>query len=430
MSSRLSILLIFLLILFAEPAWAQQVTGVFFPSVVGDIQEGPIPFSYERPMEEPYFDGRIIRLKDEIKMSRRPYLKSVTAYANQSLIPIEGQLDTLTTGVEYGFYPGKQTKVELYYLPTLFGTSKLKKPRVFGQEFRVVLRQQPTNRFSYYTQLGIFNTAKASITPAGAALIGGTGMQYVLHDRVRLNAGYRRDILGNTLMSAVGIELPDNNKLVGRVKQNIFFGGIDVRPTRSSFISFLYGGGFVDGHNVRTNPFQQFSIYAAKTLVSKGPGARLQLLLPSYQFLALGYDRDQSEIGTATFVPSSDVAVNVARLTAARAGVTELPRPAGTRRAGVGGYFSPTQFYLNQLRLDAAGRLYKSIYYTIGGGLGTANVNSVLGRLKDTEYFATANASVIARLSKKVRQETGWYYLQNKTTYRRQIFYSQTKYYF
>jgi len=370
-----------------------QVTGTFFPSAAGDVQEGFVPLSYSLRSDVPAAEAQALQLRGELDLARRPYITQLNAYANQSLLPKALQLDTMTPGVEAGFYPSLQTKIQFNYLPSIFGTAGLNRPRVFGQEFRLKVSGQPTDKLRYNVQLGLFQTARAQNVAGGIAVIGATGLSYAINDRIRVGGGIRRDILGNSILSAVGRNESDgdSSSLTGRVKQNTFFGTLDLRPTAKSLLSLNYGGGFVSGHRVLTNPFQQGGLAISRPVVARLPGSRLQLLLPSYSFFALGYKKDQY------------------------------------REAG---YFSPQKYFQNQVRLDAAGRLYKSVYYAAGGGLGTINFKSDRFDLGQTQILATANVALITRLSKRVRLEQGWYYLQFGNIYRRNVLYAQSKFYF
>jgi len=410
---------------------AQNVTGTFFPSAAGDAQEGPVPLSYQLRSDVPAVEAEALQLRGELDLARRPYISQVFAYANQSLVPRNLQLDTLTPGMEFGFFPSAQTKVQLNYLPTIFGNQNFRGPHVFGQEFRATVSGQPTDKLRYSSQLGIFQTARfGHLVSGGAALVGAGSLSYAINDRLRVGGGYRRDILGNSILSATGLNLPGTSDLVGRVKQNLFFGSVEVKPTAKITVGGSYGGGFVEGHKVQTNPFQQFSLYGARPLIARKPGAHLQLLLPSYQFVGLGYQKDELGFGNLTLAAPTSTQAAVDRLSSSGAGMTTPPGyPKSAPK--VGGYISPQQFYLNQFRLDSAGRIWKSLYYTAGGGIGTVNFKfaGTPIHLDQTNVLGAANASLITRLGRRVRLEQGWYFLQFGEQYRRNIFYAQSKFY-
>jgi hypothetical protein len=164
-----------------------------------------------------------------------------------------------------------------------------------------------------------------------------------------------------------------------------------------------------------------------RTLIAKGKTARIQYLQPNYQFLALGYKRDQSGFGNLSVLPTSDDQV-VPRLVSSAQGQTQLPGVVNQPR--VGGYFSPQQFYLNNFRLDAGGRLFGHTFYDAGAGLGIQNFKAIGNRLADSGLVGTANASLVTRLNRRVTVEQGFYFLQAVTSYRRYVLYNQVKYYF
>lgn len=417
-------------LLTALPCHAQRVTGTFFPSAVGDIPESALPFDYRADSDSPYLLNRVEALSKEMQFARRPYLRSISAYANQSLLSPNGQLDTFTNGAELGFYPTTQTKVQLYYLPTIFGRAGLKRPDFFGQEFRGTFTHQPTDRFRYQAQLGLFNYAGTDRTKDGLLVVGGALGSYRVHDRLNLQFGYRREILGNTILSAVGLKLPQSGLLVGRDVQNTFSVTANVRPTRKIGTAFTYAGGWVDGQRVQANPFQQVGMSVYRGLIGREQAAHISYLGPSYTFLALGYQRDMSSNGNLSFIPPKSTDEYIRQQVSAAAGLNQRPPFKNERRPDVGGYFSPQLFYINSFRLDAAGRLVGKIYYTAGVGLGVNNVKDIGAHLNQSQFVPTANAAVSYRLNQRMKQEHGFYFLQSNEVYRRIVMYSQTTLYF
>jgi hypothetical protein len=403
-----------------------QVTGTFSPGVYNEYAYGPLPTRPELASPTPASPvDRAEQLYSDMNQSRRPYISNVFAYTNQSLVNIDNHLDMLTNGVEFGFFPTEQTQVKLDYLPTLFG---LGRPLLNGQEYRATLMGQPTNRLRYYARLGLFHTFH-NVSPA-LTVLGGVGASYALTDRISVNAGLDRYIIGLSRLSATGLNLPISNDRVGPVTANQISVGTDIRPTSKTDLAFNYTVGYYKGRNIETNPFQVFNFRVGRNIIAREPACHLAFLSPSYQFLALGFQRDQSGFGNLTEIPSSDPAVNEARLIASAQGYTSLPNPPGTRQPGVGGYFSPQLFYLNMLRLDAGGRLFKHVFYRVGGGLGPENFRDDSTILGHTGLVGVFNASVIARVNRHITLEQGAYYLQAANTYRRYVLYSQARYYF
>jgi hypothetical protein len=400
-----------------------QVTGTFSPGVYNEPAYGPLPI--RREIADPMATSpslQAIQLRSEIVESRKPYIGTVFAGTNQSLVDRNYQLSTVTQGVEAGFFPRKQMQIKIQYLPTLFG---LNRPTLAGQEFRVNVLHQPTNRLTYIAGLGLFHTFH-NVRP-NLSVLGRVGARYAISDRVAIFGDLNRYIIGNSRLSATGLNLPLNGAPVGRVKANQATVGINWRPTYKTDVQFAYSGGVYTGQKIQSNPFQEFNFRVGHNVVSRERTAHLQFLQPSYQLLVLNYKRDQSGFGNLSLIPSNDPDENIARLLSARAGQVGLPRGNGP---GVGGYFSPQIFILNNFRLDAGGRLFRHVFWNAGGGLGPQNFKDSFTPLSQTTIVGAFNASIIARINEHVTLEQGGYYLQAGNDYRRVVLYQQSRYYF
>jgi len=418
--------------------WSQsasaQVTGTFFPTAVGEIQEpGRTPFPQLSSPQLPVAEQQMKQLENDMMLQRRPYLNFMSSYANQSQVQVPGQLDTFTPQIaEYGFFPTKQSETRFSYIPTIFGLAGLKSPRVFGQEYRVTYNSQPTTRLKFSNRLGLYQYAGTDKVSGGLNVLGVATGQYAINDRVHFTGGFRRDILGSTLLSATGINLPGTSENVGRVTQNLFFGLLDFRPTRKTYVGVSYGGGFDQGSHVKTNPFQQFGLSVSHPLYERESTRRLSLVNFTYQLLEFNWKYDLSSIGnTALQLQPFSPADTVAMADSAARGQTQIPASAGVRQAGVGGYFSPQKFWINSWGLGVAGRIAGPVYYRGGGGVAIGSSKGAgQTSLSPPGFGGFGNAAITARLNKHVVVENGWIYFQSQTVYRRQVLYSQCKYYF
>jgi hypothetical protein len=417
---------------FPHQAWA-QVTGTFFPTAVGDIQQpGSTPFPQPAPGDMPYFEQAKTTLQGQLQQERRPYIDLCSSYANQSLLAPTGQFDTFTPEIaEFGFFPTLRSEVRFSYIPTIMGEAGLKSPRIFGQEYRGAFRYQPLDRLKLAGQLGLYNFHQSSVSAGGTEVLGAFSAEYALHDRVHLIMGYRRDIVGNTLLSAPGLNLPGTNTLVGRTTQNLGFVILNTRPARKTGVSFYYGGGFIAGSNVQTDPFQQFGLSINQNLYARAPQKHISAINFSYQLLAFNYKYDNSSLGNlALDLQSQPPAIAAAMLASSARGQTQIPAYPGQKQAGVGGYFSPQDFYGNFWGLGMNGHVWGPIYYRGGAGPNIGNVKNTLGRLDQTIFGGSAYAALTARVNRHVQVEYGWYFLQAAEVYRRQVLYSQCKYTF
>ncbi len=404
-----------------------QVPGTFLPSVYGDVPVSPLPSPVRTPQKLPFLHKKILQLDQDLQEAHRPYIGHIFSYSNEPLDTFDNKLATVTEGAELGFYPNRQTQVQLDFLPTIAGLSQ---PQMYMNQYRATIRNQPTNRLRLLGSLALVHTFH-NVKP-GVALIGGAGINYALSDRIRVVGGFNRDIVGDSRLSAVGINLPGSNFLVGRVKRNRFTMGTSIRLDPRTDVDFRYSLGVDIGHHMQKNPFQEFSLRVGRTLVAHEPGAHLQLLQPSFQFLATGFKYDLSNFGNVSLKPQDNIYANAASLYQAFAGLTANPIPdlSAPLPAGVGGYFSPQKFFLTQTRLDVSGRVIGRLFYKLGGSLGTQNFKNTTTSLGQTGIVGTANAALTMRIGKHITVEQGWYFLQAANNYQRNVIYNEGRYYF
>lgn len=410
-----------------------QVTGTFFPTVLGEIQEpGRTPFPQLAPQGLPYGEQQMIQLQNEILLQRRPYLNFVSSYANQSLVGPEFQMDSFTPEIcEFGFFPTLQSEVRFSYIPTIFGKAALHSPNVFGQEYRGAFNYQPTNRLKLSGRLGLYQFVQTGQVRGGLNVLGNLFAQYAINDRIHVTAGFRRDILGNSLLSTTGLNLPGTNELVGRDTQNLFFGLLDMRITPRTYLGLTYGGGIETGTRVRTNPFMQAGLSLTRSLYQRDVKDHVSNISFTYQLLELNWKYNLINVGNAglqvaTFPPAQTEQM----LHSARLGQTQIPASPGTKQAGVGGYYSPSAFLLNSWGLSATGRMLGPVYYRGGGGVSIGGGTSLTSGLQPGTFGGFANASIAARLNRHMVLENGWIFFQGASLYRRNVLYSQCRYFF
>ncbi len=420
-SSKL-ILLAALVIIFAPAVAFAQSVGTFLPSVYSDAASQPIPLRVQSPVGMPVINRQAYALKQRLDDAHRPYISNVFAFSSQPLNDINYKYNSFTEGVEAGFYPNLQTKIQFDYLPTYFSGGR---KSVIGTEYSTKITAQPTNRLKYFGKIGLYETGRD--VRSGSSVIGGTGATYSINDRLSMSAGFAREIVGNSLLSAVGQNLPGTRELVGRVKSNAFSIGPNIRLTRKTDISLRYVGGVYTGDNVRTNPFQEVNLRLAHTLIGREEGARVHFLQPSLQLLVTGFRFDESGFGNLTFAQPSTLQAAITQLQQSRAGVINNLTP-GQKGPMVGGYFSPSIFFLALPRMDVGGRAFGNTYYKAGVGLGPQVFKS--NSFGSPSLLATANVSFSSRLTKHVTMEQGYYFIQAGNVYTRHIVYNQLAYHF
>ena len=400
-----------------------QSLGTYLPSVYSDTASQPLPVRVEVPSSTPLAKRQALLLQKTIQESHRPYISNIFAFSDQPLRDQNYHLNTLSEGIEAGFYPNNQTKIQFDFLPTLFGINH---PTV-GHLYQTTIRSQPTDRFKYYTTIGLFQTydnVKSSLS-----VVGNAGASYAVNDRLSLNFDYSRSVVGNSRLSAVGLNLPGTNELVGAVKSNAFSFGPNIRLTRKTDLNFRYVGGFYTGENVKANPFQEFNVRLGRTLIGREEGAHLQFLQPSVQFLATGFRYDESGFGNAAVATPNSVASALATYQQIGAGIANNLSP-GQKGPLPGGYFSPKIFYETMARMDAGGRITGNSYYKMGVGLGPQIFKTSTQSLANPSLVATGNLSLSTRLTDHITMEQGYLFLQAGNVYTRHVVYNQTSYHF
>lgn len=202
---------------------------------------------------------------------------------------------------------------------------------------------------------------------------------------------------------------------VGLVRDNAVYGELTLLPINKWDVTF--GGEYsaVRGENIQHNERHQAIFSFGRTFT----GLKDHLFRVGYQFLFFGYSKDLSAFPNMTpypylengqLIPVSrqlryEEAVALVNPTTGRIPVpddvfnfynanpptvpfvaTRFQSPVDFIRApqgvGIGGYFSPTQFYLNSFRLDFEGKLWNSrLSYKGGGSLGVQQTGDRVDRM-------------------------------------------------
>lgn len=185
--------------------------------------------------------------------------------------------------------------------------------------------------------------------------------KYDFNDQFHMKLGGRRLQNPNSLLSYAGYRPfrgPYDGDLVGQAMENMFFVEFNTLPFRNFDLNAGYEAGLVTGHRIQDNFKQQtFFSFGYTVPYQKDHAVRL-----GYEFLYFMYDKNATfgffnlDDGTSKPVVLLDP-------------VTQAPGPTV-----FGGYFSPTYFFLNALRLDLRGSFKnKLIEYRLGGSLGIQN---------------------------------------------------------
>jgi len=172
-----------------------------------------------------------------------------------------------------------------------------------------------------------------------------------------------------SLLSATGVRPvfgPFAGQTVGRVMDNriVVDGSQRVLPRLDVFGS----GGFGNrrGLNVDSNFFLLGGGGAGFNFISAPPEETVSLLRGSYEANYIGFSDDRFGFGGASLVDFRGRTVPPDRL--GTDGI--LPTPAGAR-AGVGGYFSPPNFFSHVIRGQMRGRPIAEVEYDVSGFVGS-----------------------------------------------------------
>ncbi|MGD9580627.1 MAG: hypothetical protein AB7V50_04585, partial [Vampirovibrionia bacterium] len=193
---------------------------------------------------------------------------------------------------------------------------------------------------------------------------------------------------------------------MGQVRDNAVSAEMTFIPFNKWDMTFGYEYSAVRGENIEHNGRHQALFSIGRTFT----GVKDHLFRVGYQFLFFGYRKNLSAFPNMTSYPYAENgemipvdrqlyyadAANVVNgrwalpsdiyndptggtVTGYQSPVSFTRAPSGV---GIGGYFSPTQFYLNSLRFDFEGKLAKGrLYYKGGASLGVQQIGDGVDRM-------------------------------------------------
>jgi hypothetical protein len=178
-----------------------------------------------------------------------------------------------------------------------------------------------------------------------------------------------RSNVEESLLSATGVRPvsgPFAGKLVGQVMDNRFGadGVIQVLPQLDVFANG--GVGLREGSNVESNLFQVFGGGGGYNFIARGDDEPLRLVRASYSANYFRFDKDLSGFGGASLVDFRGRLVAPGRI-----GADGISPVATGGHAGVGGYFSPENYFSHVIRGDVAGHPSPNLEYQVSGFFGS-----------------------------------------------------------
>ncbi|MFM7390378.1 MAG: hypothetical protein ACKO34_07130 [Vampirovibrionales bacterium] len=219
-------------------------------------------------------------------------------------------------------------------------------------------------------------------------------LQFKPMDKFKWQVGMRRSPLENSFLSFAGFRPGANvanvRALLGQVRENAVFTEFNFGPWQNWDLNLGYEYGWINSNPVEyrasNNKNQAWANLGYNWQYHPNHAVRL-----AYEFLYFGYDKD------ATFnyfnVRNGQNPLNVQTL---------FPNIVAAPNGSIfGGYFSPSSFFLNDIRADFRGScLNKFLEYKIGGSVGIQSVtHDEIGRSSDTGAAWSANAQLTANLT-------------------------------
>jgi cellulose synthase operon protein C len=235
----------------------------------------------------------------------------------------------------------------------------------------------------------------------GTANVNGlASVSYSPTDPLRLYVTASRTYVEESLLSATGLRPrtgPFADDLVGQVMETKGVAGVTYKLPLGFDVFAEGGGGVRNGHHVPVNPFGQARGIAGYNAISGPPEKPLSYLRLSYQLNYFGFADDRSGFGGASML-TADGQQTIRPEFLGSDGIS--PNPTANN-PGVGGYFSPSYFVSNILRVDLAGRLIDPLTYRVSAFGGIQNytdtaTQGAFGFAALVDYALTDRVSVPA----------------------------------
>lgn len=291
--------------------------------------------------------------------------------------------DPLTSKVEFNrpflrlrFPAGAWSRVEFGYEPTDYFSRAAKRR---DHNLGIGWDGQPSDhlRFSVRINLGQYDVGPTDTT--GAFNVG-----WLVNDRLRMNFGFSRGMLLDSVQAAGGVVI--NNRLIGRVRANLFEYNLGYSlPVERVDFSFHYSQGVVTGSSITSNRRLGFDFGVGKSFRL----GEKQYLRLGYGFTFFGFERDLGFFPTPNLTPRT------------------------------GGYFSPTRFFNNTAQLSFGGKLNHRWSYFFGANLGAQQTETIFSSLGNKRLSSYAQTTQLIRLTEKVSLIASYEYINVGSAFRR-----------
>lgn len=287
---------------------------------------------------------------------------------------------------------GGANRFTLFYRPTLYQASdQPPSQRDFNSNyFGLLLESQISERLLTRAELG-----GETYPGAHSSIDGALEGRYALRPSLGVIAGFRRQSVDDTLVSARGDNL--SGVFVGQVRSNLASAGLEYGNFERRYnLSFIYTDGVYTGSALDSNRRWGFNGSIGRTFHGDHPYFRV-----AYNFLYLSFAHD------ANFQPGGS---------------------APNRLSG--GYFSPTEFLVNSGAARVAYRWgHRSEWYG-EGSLGAQNVETTFHRFGNAQLASTFGTGFFWRADERDEFRGSYEYLDIFNAFRRNIFRVAWRHYF
>jgi tetratricopeptide (TPR) repeat protein len=414
------------------------------------------------------------QLEKDLMYLMRPELRTSFILSNEAGNPTSDALEIHGYPSFMSFNITPQNRFRFGISSITYGMDQSVHPAsITATSYTMGLNSRPHERVLFDGELAInsFSDPNAPVDVTANA-----DLTLRLHDRLRLNLGYRREPLFQSVLETTGYTLrpqyspaqlssvlnrmapfagrwvdmdPNlllernrlannlgyydqlNGPFMGQVRDNAINAELTFLPFNKWDVSAGYEYSAVRGENIENNGKHQAFFSFGRTFT----GVKDHLFRLGYQFLFFGYRKDLSGFPNMTpypydvngrnlpvtrqmpyeelnrylndpnypYVDPRIVYDNVTNGTPIPANGPIYSSPvrfiAAPEGVGIGGYFSPTQFYLNSFRLDFEGKLWDGrVYYKGGGSLGVQQIGDRVDRMdllsaRHLEQFANIPAN-------------------------------------
>jgi hypothetical protein len=191
---------------------------------------------------------------------------------------------------------------------------------------------------------------------------------YNASDQTHFYTTASRTNVEESLLSTTGIRPvagPFAGQLVGRVMENRIVVGGSSRLSGGFDVFGEGGGGNRAGSNVPSNFFRTIGGGVGYSILTRPDDEPLNLLRAAYEISYFGFDDNRFGFGGASLLSLRGIPIIPARI-----GNDAISPDPGVVNPGVGGYFSPSNFVGNIVRLEARGGSVTGLNYKVSGFVG------------------------------------------------------------